>query len=107
MKIILCLGIKKNNMNTNCIIVTYDIQDDKLRRHVSKFLEKYGTRLQFSVFEIVNSKRVIKNICENIEQKFKKRFSEADSIIIFFTNLDKAITYGNAQHLNKECIYIG
>ncbi len=46
-------------MTKNCIIITYDIQDNKLRSHVSKFLLKHGVRLQFSVFEIVNSPRVI------------------------------------------------
>jgi len=94
-------------MEKNCIIVAYDIQDDKLRRHVSEFLLKHGVRIQFSVFEIVNSPRVINIICEKIKQKFEPRFSEADSIIMFFTNLDKAITYGNAQHLNKEIVFIG
>jgi CRISPR-associated protein Cas2 len=94
-------------MKHNCIIITYDIQEDKQRRKFSKFLERYGTRLQFSVFEIVNSPRVIKLICEQIKQKFEPKFSEADSIIIFFTNLDKAINYGNAKHLNNDIIFIG
>ncbi|MGI6394222.1 MAG: CRISPR-associated endonuclease Cas2 [bacterium] len=94
-------------MKKNCIIVTYDIQDDKLRRHVSEFLVKYGVRLQFSVFEIVNSPRVIGILCEGIKRKFQPRFTEADSIIMFFTDLDKAITYGNAKHLNKEVVFIG
>jgi len=94
-------------MEKNCVIVTYDIQDDKLRRHVSEFLLKYGVRLQFSVFEVVNSPRVIEILCEGIKREFQPRFTEADSVIIFFTNLDKAITYGNAKHLNEEVVFIG
>lgn len=94
------------NMVKNCIIVTYDIQSDKLRRHFSKFLEKYGVRLQFSVFEIVNSPRVISILNERIKQVFQTQFTQADSIIIFYTDLSKAVTYGNAHHLNKECIMI-
>ena len=94
-------------MKHNCIIVTYDIQNDKLRRKFSKYLERYGVRLQFSVFEIVNSPRVVKLICEQIKQNFEPKFSDADSIIMFFTNLDKAITYGNAKHLNKDVVFIG
>ena len=93
-------------MEKNSIIVAYDIQDDKLRRNLSEFLGHYGVRLQFSVFEIVNSPRVIDILCEEVKQKFQPRFTEADSIIMFFTNLDKAITYGNAQHLNEEIVFI-
>ncbi len=93
-------------MEKNSIIITYDIQDDKLRRHVSEFLLKHGVRIQFSVFEVVNSPRVINLLCEKIKRKFKPRFTEDDSIIIFFTNMNEAITYGNAQHLNQEMIFI-
>lgn len=93
-------------MKYNCVIVAYDIENDKLRTHFSKFLLKYGIRLQFSVFEIVNSPRVIDVIKEKIEQKFKKRFSQGDSVIMFYTDLGKAITYGNADHLNKDCIFV-
>ncbi|MEM5777454.1 MAG: CRISPR-associated endonuclease Cas2 [Candidatus Aenigmatarchaeota archaeon] len=32
-------------------IVTYDIQDDKIRNRASKILEDYGIRVQESVFE--------------------------------------------------------
>lgn len=32
-------------------VVSYDIPDDKRRRRVSKVLEGYGRRAQFSVFE--------------------------------------------------------
>lgn len=90
----------------NCMIITYDIKNDKLRTKVSKYLMQHGTRLQFSVFEVVNSERMINNICEKIKQDFKPQFTQADSIIIFFTNLSKAITYGNAQHLDKDVVFI-
>ncbi len=93
-------------MKKGCIIVTYDIQDNKLRTKFSKFLEKQGVRLQFSVFEIHNSERMIKLVCEKIERDFKPCFSEADSIIMFFTNLEQAITYGNATHLNEDIVFI-
>jgi CRISPR-associated protein Cas2 len=32
-------------------VVVYDIPDDKRRRKLAKFLEGYGRRVQFSVFE--------------------------------------------------------
>ena len=33
------------------VVVSYDIQDDRLRRQVSKVCEAYGQRVQYSVFE--------------------------------------------------------
>lgn len=103
----LFLNIKLKIMKKGCVIVTYDIQDNKLRTQFSKFLEKHGVRLQFSVFEIHNSDRMIKLVCEKIERDFKPGFSEADSILLFFTNLEQAITYGNASHLNKDVVFVG
>ncbi len=35
------------------ILISYDIPDDKRRTKVSKALENFGTRVQYSVFECV------------------------------------------------------
>jgi len=65
------------------LLVSYDISDTKLRTKFSKFLSKFGYRLQFSVFEIINSKKVLDNIVTEINNVFKKKFTETDSVIIF------------------------
>lgn len=65
------------------LVVSYDISDDRLRMKFSKFLSKFGGRLQYSVFEIRNSDRVLDNIIIEIRHRFEKRFSQNDSIIIF------------------------
>ena len=44
------------------VIVSYDIFDDKLQTKFSKYLSRFGHRIQYSVFEIDNSKRIIDNI---------------------------------------------
>lgn len=44
------------------IIISYDISNDKLRTQFSKFLSKFGHRIQYSVFEIENSKKLLDNI---------------------------------------------
>lgn len=36
--------------NTRGYIVAYDIEDDRQRSHVAKLLQRYGMRLQYSVF---------------------------------------------------------
>lgn len=63
-------------------LVVYDIASDKLRTRFSKFLTKYGRRLQFSVFEISNSPRVLENIRTEIKASFEKKFTQGDSILI-------------------------
>lgn len=65
------------------LIVSYDISKTKTRTHFAKFLEKYGRRLQYSVFELKNSDRIVNIILLTIEKKFKKRFEITDSILIF------------------------
>lgn len=64
------------------IVVSYDISDDKLRTRFSKYLSKFGHRLQYSVFEIDNSQRIIDNIVSDLKNKFEKRFTQSDSVII-------------------------
>lgn len=88
------------------LIVSYDISDDKLRIRFSKMLVKNGAiRLQFSVYEINNTNRVLENIRIKIESEFAKKFSGADSILIFSADNDKVIKYGNAIHRDQSLIF--
>ncbi len=64
------------------IIISYDIENDKLRSRFSKFIKKFGYRLQYSVYEIKNSKRILNNIMSEITNNFEKSFKQTDSIII-------------------------
>lgn len=81
------------------LIVSYDIANDKLRNRFSKFLCKFGYRLQFSVFEIKNSKRILDNVICEIETKFAKKFGETDSIMIFHLSQQcKKYCFGYAKH---------
>ena len=48
------------------VIVSYDISVDKLRTKFSKYLSRFGHRIQYSVFEIDNSKRIIDNIVNDL-----------------------------------------
>ena len=65
------------------LLITYDFSNDKTRTRFSKFLEKYGVRIQYSVFKIRNSKRIIDNIKTEIELKYKKKFAKTDSVYVF------------------------
>ena len=87
------------------ILVVYDISSDKLRTRFSKFLCRYGRRLQYSVFEIYNSKRVLDNVKIEIETEFQKKFEQSDSVIIM-TVPDSAITarYGYAKNEETDLL---
>jgi len=64
------------------ILVSYDIKDDKKRSRFSKFLKQYGRRLQYSVFEIKNSERVLQNILVEVKYRYKNEFDANDSVLI-------------------------
>ena len=89
------------------LIVSYDFTDDKTRRHFSRFLEQYGHRLQYSVFQVRNSQRVLDNILSEIELKYKKEFSGADSVIIIriCEGCKKKVRYyGYAENDGKDLL---
>ncbi len=89
------------------IIISYDIKDDKLRTRFSKMLRSNGAiRLQFSVYEVNNTQRIIDNIKSKIETKYSKLFGGADSVIIFEAPNAKVQKYGNAIHRDVDIVYL-
>lgn len=64
-------------------LVLYDIESDRLRTRFSKYLEKFGRRVQFSVFEIRNSNRILDNVKTDIKNKFEKHFGQGDSVLVY------------------------
>lgn len=89
------------------IIISYDISNDKLRTRFAKFLSKFGHRIQYSVFEINNSNKILMNIMAEISNNFEKCFSQEDSVIIFIlSNSCKTIRYGYAKNEEKDLMVI-
>lgn len=87
------------------IIVSYDISDDKMRTNFSKMLKSNGAiRLQFSVYEIRNTKRIMDNLIAKIEA-YSKHFTNDDSVVIFDVATDKMVKYGNAIHRDQTVVY--
>ena len=64
-------------------LIVYDIENDKLRTRFAKFLKRFGVRVQFSVFKIENSPRVLENVRNEVESTFDKNFGQADSVLIY------------------------
>lgn len=65
------------------VIISYDISDTKKRTRFSKYIKKFGHRLQYSVYEIDNSEKILYNIITDINNKFSKTFDQTDSVYIF------------------------
>lgn len=86
-------------------IVSYDIADNKMRANFCKMLKKHGAiRLQYSVYEMRNTNRVIENMMVKIEA-YSKHFTPDDSVVVFDVESDSMIKYGNAIHRDKPIVY--
>jgi len=91
------------------LIVAYDIHDTKLRTKFSKLLKKFWRMLQYSVYEIKNSERILKILKTEIELTFAPKFSWADSILIIpvsRANSEKMIRYGQPALEEKEILFL-
>lgn len=89
------------------IIISYDISSDKLRTQFAKYLSKFGHRLQYSVFEIDNSKKILDNIVTSIKNKYEKKFEQTDSVMIFILSSScEVIRYGYAKNEESNLFII-
>lgn len=91
------------------LIVSYDFENDKTRTRFAKFLEKYGNRIQYSVWQVRDSHRVLQNIITEVELKYKKSFTGADSVVVFHMCRgcdSKVKRYGYAKYEESDLIYI-
>ncbi len=109
----LCLMKKRTflilrlNKKSVMLIVSYDFSSNRRRYKFSKFLKQFGRPLQYSVYEIKNSPRVLQNILSEIELKYEKQFESSDSILIFqiCEGCKKKIKrYGNSVHEEEEVV---
>ncbi|PIP56082.1 CRISPR-associated endonuclease Cas2 [candidate division WWE3 bacterium CG22_combo_CG10-13_8_21_14_all_39_12] len=91
------------------IIVSYDFSDDKRRAKFAKFLERFGSRIQYSVFRIKNSKRVLDTIVAEVDNEYKNQFEGTDSVVIFrvcegcMNNIKR---YGSAAYEDDDVVFL-
>jgi CRISPR-associated protein Cas2 len=63
--------------------------------------------MQYSLFEIKNSKRILNIIQSEITNTFSKKFTESDSVIIFqMSELCTITKYGYAKHQDEDFVFI-
>lgn len=68
------------------ILIAYDISNTKTRTQLSKYLLRYGRRLQFSIFEIDQPVSVHQKIIAHIRSTYGIRIKGNDSILIIPIN---------------------
>ena len=91
------------------LIVSYDFENDKVRARFARLLEKYGNRIQYSVWQVRDSQRVLQNIITKVELEYEKDFTGGDSIYIFQVceGCKKKIKrYGYAKHEESDLICV-
>lgn len=89
------------------LILSYDVSNNRTRTKFAKFIHKYGRKIQYSVYEIRNSPRVLQNIRSEIELNYKKKFTGADSVVIFQLcegDKKKVVRYGYAENDEKDVV---
>ncbi|OHA63112.1 MAG: CRISPR-associated endonuclease Cas2 [Candidatus Wildermuthbacteria bacterium RIFCSPHIGHO2_01_FULL_45_20] len=89
------------------IIVAYDFSNDRTRAKFSRFLDKYGRKVQYSIYEVRDSSRVLQNILNEVELVYRKKFTGADSILIFQVcagDRGKIKRYGYAKNEEAEVV---
>lgn len=89
------------------IIISYDISNDKKRAKFNRYIRKFGHMLQYSVYEIENSERILKNIVTDINNKWLKQFDQTDSVYIFRMSSSCQIEkYGYARNDDADLLIV-
>ena len=87
------------------ILVSYDIKSDKVRTRFSKMLVRNGAiRLQYSVYEVRNTQRIMDVLVLKIEA-FSKHFAADDSVVIIEVDGKDIQKFGNAIHRDNPIVY--
>lgn len=89
------------------IIISYDIANDKKRAKFNRYIRKFGHMLQYSVYEIDNSDRILNNIITDINNKWMKQFEQTDSVYIFRMSAScEILKYGYARNEDEELLIV-
>jgi len=67
-------------MNSQFLVVSYDIPSNRRRYKVMKTMEGFGTRVQYSVFECRLKPREI----DDLRKRLKKLIGKEDSVRLYF-----------------------
>ena len=78
------------------VVVVYDIPDDKRRTKLSNFLEGYGRRVQYSVFECFLSLEEMRQLYEEVKKLVKPAEDNVRFYWISQEAVSRALTIGGS-----------
>ncbi|KAM3091372.1 CRISPR-associated endonuclease Cas2 [Phormidesmis sp. 146-35] len=88
------------------VVVVYDIPNDKRRTKLANFLEGYGRRVQYSVFECFLTLDQMQKMAEQVRKKIKL---EEDNVRFYWISSDamgRTITLGSSPPEPPPSVYI-
>jgi CRISPR-associated protein Cas2 len=88
------------------VLVVYDIPDDKRRTKLATFLEGYGRRVQYSVFECFMDFQSMGQLHKALQKRVK---SEEDNVRLYWITRDsfeKALSIGSSPPQEPPGFYI-
>jgi CRISPR-associated protein Cas2 len=88
------------------VVVVYDIPDDRRRTKLADFLEGYGRRVQYSVFECFLSLQEMKDL----HQKVRKKVNEEEDNVRFYwlseQGVSRSLAIGSPPPEPPPTVYI-
>lgn len=88
------------------VLIVYDIPDDRRRQKLATFLEGYGRRVQFSVFECFISLPEMKKLHDRVKQQVKPTEDDVRFYWIAADCLPRALTIGSQPPEPPPQLYI-
>ncbi len=88
------------------VIVVYDIRDHKRRTKLSNFLEGYGRRVQFSVFECFLTLKEMRQLHEKVQKKVKPKEDNVRFYWITDEGMSMVLTIGSEVPKEPPNYYI-
>lgn len=88
------------------ILISYDISNNKLRTRFSRYLSRFGHRIQYSLYEIDLGPQTVEAIKTELDSRWMKCFGEEDSVIIMkLSKWCEVERFGYAKH-DEEVVVI-
>ncbi|MEM9817484.1 MAG: CRISPR-associated endonuclease Cas2 [Cyanobacteria bacterium P01_D01_bin.6] len=88
------------------VLVVYDIPDDKRRTKLATFLEGYGRRVQYSVFECFMTLPEMNRLSEALQHKVNPKEDNLRLYWITKESVAKALTIGSPPPAAPPDFYI-
>ena len=61
------------------VIIAYDVTDDRRRYHLCKALERYGVRIQYSVFDLSITSKDLQKLVDHLQRLIDNK---ADRLLV-------------------------